>query len=54
MSEKARHPIMCSCCGRTKMAERHGRKIVIVDKKHGKHHRAEIDVDKEFGKPKRP
>ena len=37
-SQRTGEPIVCDCCGMEVMAIRHADRIVITDKRHGRHH----------------
>ena len=42
-------PIMCDDCGKEKLAELRGNKIIIYDTRHGFRHSVEIDLEKIAG-----
>ncbi len=43
-SREESHSIFCDCCGREKLAEVRGDKLIIMDRRHGKKHIAVLAV----------
>jgi hypothetical protein len=39
-------PVLCDCCGKEKLAEIRGTKLIIFDTRHGQRHFVSIEIEK--------